>query len=83
MAETVQVDKEQLTELLRQNKKMKELIRTANGMFKNVSMILDLKQGADLGNMMLKVPKVLKEVKRNPQMFEGLPQMVKDMEEFL
>lgn len=83
MNETITIEKEQLTELLRQNRKMKEILQKANNMFQAVATIMDIKEGAEMGNLMLKIPKALKEVKRNPEMFTDLPQLVKDMEEFI
>jgi hypothetical protein len=78
MSKTVAVDADRLKVLLEQNAEMKELITEAYRAWSKISRILNLGEGR---NFMLKVPKIMHQVNRNPEMFSNL--VKQDFEERL
>ena len=81
--EKIEVDKLQLEALIEQNKKMKAAIKKAHEKYLSVSELIDLKKIAERGNLTLALPKVLRKVMNNPAIFEGMPEILIELEEFI
>lgn len=68
----IEVERDQLEELIRQNKEMKEIMKEAYTGFKNIKSVVNLPKTANIGMLTLTLPGIIKAVQKNPQLFSFL-----------
>ncbi len=81
MNENITIPKAQLAELLKQNNEMKALINRGALVISQVVDITGL--SGNSGNLMLKIPKILHNVQKKPQIIDELQAILTDFAKYL